>query len=203
MPAWGAAGTLTLVSGVITAIALSSGGFGYQNAPTVAVVDESGTGATVTATVAKGKVTAFTVGAGGTGYTAPRLVVTGGAGDDSDIKLVRDADVEGAQETALFNTNQDLFDSEGAWFRAFNLLTAHYLVEILLAAGEGLASQYNWLTSSKKVGDVAEAYSIPKRIMEDMTLATFSKTRYGALYLSIIGPLIIGNMQTNFRRTPP
>lgn len=203
VPAYGAAGAITRVAGVITAIAVSSGGYNYKEAPTVTVVDPSGTGAVVTATVSGGKVTAFTVGAGGSNYTDPKLVISGGGGDNSDLKLVRDEDIEGAQLDAQFNVNQELFDSQAMWARAFNYLTAHCLVEKLLAAGEGLASQYNWLTTSKSVADVAEAFKIPDRIANDPMLAAFSKTRYGALYLQIISPLLIGNVATQFRQSLP
>lgn len=203
VPAYGAAGTITKVNGVITAIALAAGGFGYKDAPTVTVQDPTGAGAAVTATVAQGKVATFVVGAGGAGYTNPTLVISGGAGDETDLKLVRDDDITGAQADAGFNVNQDLFGSQGDWNRAFNYLTAHMLVEKLLAAGEGLASQYNWLTTSKSVGDVSESFEIPDRIKKDPMLAAFSKTRYGAMYLQIISPLLIGNVMTNFRQSLP
>ncbi len=203
VPAWGAAGTVTKVNGVITAIVIVAGGNGYKTKPTVTLVDATGTGATFTATVAKGKVTAVAVDTGGTGYSNPTLVFTGGAGDESDLNLVRDDDIEQAQADASFNVNQELFDSQGGWNRAFNYLTAHYLVEKLLAAGEGLASQYNWLTASKSVGDVSESFVIPDRIKDDPMLAAFSKTRYGAMYLSIISPLLIGNVATQFRQSMP
>lgn len=203
VPAWGAAGTVTLVNGVITAIALASGGVGYTSAPTVTVQDSTGSGATVTTTIANGKVATFVVSVGGANYRAPTLIISGGAGDESDLSRVRDDDIVGAQADAGFNVNQELFDSQGNWNRAFNYLTAHMLVEKLLAAGEGLASQYNWLTGSKSVGDVSESFVIPDRIKDDPMLAAFSKTRYGAMYLQIISPLLIGNVSTQFRQSLP
>src|SRR4051812_13168425 len=106
VPAYGAAGTVTKVNGVITAIAVALAGFGYQSAPTVTVEDPTGTGATVTATVAGGKVTGFVVGAGGTGYSAPTLVITGGSGSETNLDLVIDEDIVGAQLDASFNMNE-------------------------------------------------------------------------------------------------
>lgn len=203
VPAWGAAGSVTRVNGVITAVAIVAAGVGYKSAPSVAVQDPTGTGATITATVTGGKLDTLVIGAGGTGYSNPTLIFTGGTGDESDLNLVRDDDVQQAQADASFNVNQELFDSQPAWNRAFNYLTAHYLVEKLLAAGEGLASQYNWLTASKSVGDVSESFVIPDRIKDDPMLAAFSKTRYGAIYLSVISPLLIGNVATQFRQSLP
>lgn len=203
VPAWGAAGAVTKVNGVITAILMTAMGVGYKTAPVVTVSDPTGSGATFTATVANGKVTAVAVDVGGTGYSNTTLIFTGGAGDESDLNLVRDDDINQAQADASFNVNQELFDSQQGWNRAFNYLTAHYLVEKMLAAGEGLASQYNWLTASKSVGDVSESFVIPDRIKDDPMLAAFSKTRYGAIYLSIISPLLIGNVATQFRQSLP
>ncbi len=207
VPAWGARGAVTVVNGVVTAVAVEAGGIGYAENPDVAIVNPSGTngtGATVTATANKGRVASFTVGAGGTGYLpTANVIITGGAGDDSDLTRVRDDDILQAQADASFNVNECLFDGQAAWNRAFNYLTAHYLVEKLLAAGEGLASQYNWLTGSKSVGDVSESFVIPDRIKADPLLASFSKTRYGAIYLSIISPLLIGNVATQFRQSLP
>lgn len=204
VPAWGAAaGDITLAAGAITAVALSAGGQGYKVAPTVTVKAQAGAGATITATVAAGKVTGFVVGAGGAGYVAPTIEVTGGAGDETNLTEVQDADITGAIIDAKYNCSQALFDSQEAFSRAFLYLAAHCLVEKLLAAGEGMASQFNWLTAAKGVGDVSESFMIPDRITRDPMLATFSKTRYGALYLQIISPLLIGNIQTSYRQSLP
>lgn len=205
VPAFGAAGGIVVTAGAISSVAVLAGGYGYKTAPTVAVVDEGvgGAGAQITATVASGKVTAFAVVAGGSGYVKPVLSISGGAGDDTNLDLVIDDDIRQAQADAGMNVNPDLFSNDVDWTRAFNYLTAHCLVEKLLAAGEGLASQYNWLTSSKTVGDVSESFEIPDQIKDSPFLAALSKTRYGALYLQIISPLLIGNVMTTFRQSLP
>lgn len=203
VPAFGAAGSITVVAGVITAIGLSAPGQGYGSAPAVAVVDPTGGGAAVTATVANGGVTGFVVGAGGAGYTNPSLLVSGGAGDNTDLTRITDDDVAGAIQDAAFNINQALFDTQANWSRAFCYYAAHCLVERLLAAGEGVRSQFSWLVNAKTVGDVSASFTIPTTILESPFLSLISKTRYGARYLEIIAPLLVGNMQTNFRITPP
>lgn len=204
VPAFGAAGTLTIVAGVITDCALAAPGQGYLGAPTCAIKTKSGTGATITATIANGGVTAFTVGAGGTGYSPDdQLVVSGGAGDNTDLTRVVDADITGAIMDAGYNVNEALFDDQAQYSRAFLYLCAHCLVERLLAAGEGMRSRYNWLVNAKSAGDLSESFTIPENILQSAFLSAVSKTRYGAMYLQIITPLLVGNMATFFRRTPP
>ena len=66
----GAAATVTVENGAVTAITVSSGGTGYDNAPTIFLLDTGGgTGASATATVSGGAVTGVSVSAGGSGYT--------------------------------------------------------------------------------------------------------------------------------------
>lgn len=205
VPAWGALGSISMVAGVITLVTVTVGGRGYAEAPSVAVVDRNGpgAGATFDATVANGKVTAITVVAGGTGYVDPVLVITGGAGDDTDLRKVTDDDIDGASIDAQFNVNQDLFDTESEFKRAFAYLQAHMLVEKIAAATQGLGSQYNWITVAKSVGNVSESFQVPSSILDNPMLAAFGRTRYGALYLQIIAPMLVGNMMTTFRQSLP
>lgn len=206
VPAFGAAGLLTVAGGIITAAALAAGGQGYTTPPAVSVIDAGtppGTGAVITATVANGAVTGFVIGSAGTGYIAPTLALSGGAGDNTDRTRVRDSDIQQAIQGALFNVNQDLFCDQASWAYAFGFLAAHNLVERMLAAGEGLRSRFNWMVTSKSVGDLSEGFAIPDNIMQSSFLASLSKTRYGARYLEIISPLLIGNTLTTFRQTPP
>jgi FtsP/CotA-like multicopper oxidase with cupredoxin domain len=74
-PLGAAAGTVTLSSGVITAIAVASPGAGYVQ-PLVVITDSAGSGASVTAVLTGGQVTGFTVNSGGTGYVNPVVTVT-------------------------------------------------------------------------------------------------------------------------------
>lgn len=203
VPCFGAAGNITVTGGVIGPIGLAAPGIGYITPPQVAVIDPTGSGAIVTATVANGGVTGFVVAAGGTNYTNPTLLIVGGAGSATDKSRVMDADIAGAIQDASFNVNQDLFDTQANWARAFLFLAAHNMVERLLAAGEGLRSRYSWLVNAKSVGDLSESYTIPENILQSAFLASISKTRYGARYLEIISPLLVGNMMTNFRSSLP
>lgn len=207
MPAWGARADLVLgMSGAITGLTLVAGGQGYKVLPTVEIVDLDpghGTGATATVTIKAGKVDTITLTAGGANYSRPAVVFSGGNGDETDPDYVQDADIAGAIVDAQFNMNQALFDNQAMFARAFLFLTAHLLVDKLLMAGEGLASQYNWLTTSKSVGDVSESFQIPQRILDEPLFAGWSKTRYGAMYLQIISPLLTGNVASFHRDTLP
>jgi hypothetical protein len=67
----GAAATVSVTDGAITAISLSAGGSGYTSAPTIFLLDSGGgTGAAASATVSDGAVTGVSVSGGGSGYTA-------------------------------------------------------------------------------------------------------------------------------------
>ena len=208
VPAYGAVGTATIdISGHVTSISLGAGGFGYATVPTVivgAAPGDLGTGATATATIAGGQVTGFTVVTIGSNYGQPPIItITGGAGDNSDLSKVTDNDISGAIFDAQFNINQELFPTQQRFSRAFLYLAAHQLVEKLLAAQEGMGSQYSWLTTSKGIDSVNESFQIPERIAQDPMLSHFSKTRYGAMYLQIISPHLIANVFVAFRETLP
>lgn len=208
VPAYGASGIASInISGIVTSISLGAGGFGYATIPSVivgAAPGDLGTGATATASIAGGQVTGFTVTNGGSNYGQPPIItITGGAGDPSDLSKVTDNDINGAILDAQFNINQDLFPTQQSFSRAFLYLAAHQLVEKLLAAQEGMGSQYSWLTVSKSIDSVTEGFQIPERIAKDPMLSHFSKTRYGAMYLQIISPQLIANVFVAFRETLP
>lgn len=72
--------TATLTSGVVTSIAVVSGGSGFTTAPAVSIDGGGGAGATATATLTGGVVTSIAVTTGGTGYTsAPSVTIGTGA----------------------------------------------------------------------------------------------------------------------------
>ena len=70
-PGSGAAATLTIVSGVITAVTLTSGGSGYLAAPDVIITSTgSGINADIVAIVEDGSVTEFIINNGGSSYVS-------------------------------------------------------------------------------------------------------------------------------------
>jgi hypothetical protein len=70
------AGTVTLATQVITAIAVTNGGNGYGTAPAVTISGGGGTGATATAILVNGVVDSILITANGSGYsTAPTVSI--------------------------------------------------------------------------------------------------------------------------------
>lgn len=121
----------------------------------------------------------------------------------STTEQVMDADINKAIDEAKFNFNEALFGSQAEFNIGFLYLTAHYLVSDLQASSQGIAGQYNWLQTSKSAGNVSESFQIPDRILNNPEFAMFSKTRYGAKFLSLIMPRIIGQIFTVCGRTKP
>ena len=144
-------------------------------------------------------------------YTAPTLADFksrfdrdfGFAQDQTDMTLVRDKDITTAFTQANANFNIALFANQGTYSEALLLLAAHYLTTNLLASSQGLAGTAQWLTNSKAVGNVSEGFSIPERILRSPILSIYSRTLYGMTYLSIIAPLLVGNVRLVCGATTP
>jgi hypothetical protein len=123
-------------------------------------------------------------------YAVP---ASGTGGDATDVSKVTDGDITNAIGLAAFNINDGLFGSQAQFATAYGLLSAHYLVTSLQAAMQGLGGAVSWNSVHKSVGAIQETYQIPDRIAKSPTLSLLSKTPYGAQYLGIIAPLLIGN----------
>jgi hypothetical protein len=207
VPGFGGTAVATWVpGGAITGITITAGGARYSEPPTFTITDPAGAGATLgPAQVAKGAITVPPpVTAGGNGYIQPVVTVTGGGGDNTDLELVTDDDLNNAiQDAAIFDINQGFFATQAAFTRSFLFLAAHYLQTNIAASMEGLASQYNWLTQSKSVGDISESYEIPEWMARDPMLCDFSKTKYGAKFLTSIAPFLVGHTMALCRSSNP
>lgn len=107
---------------------------------------------------------------------------------------VQDADITKAISEAAYNFNPGLFSSQANYTLGFLYLTAHYLVMDLRASAQGIQGNYPWMSVSKSVGSVSESTAIPERIMANPILAMLSKTYYGAKYLSLVLPNLVGNV---------
>lgn len=206
VPSYGATGTAVLSAGAVQSITLNSGGVLYNKTPLVQFAGggANATGAAATVTLTNNSVSAFVVTAGGSGYVKPPLVtVVSQDGDDTDLKKVTDQDILNAQGIAPANINQGLFPSQESYTTCFNLLSAHYMVTNLLNSTQGVKSQYDWLTQQRAVGSVSSTFIIPKSVRDSPFFATLTATRYGAQYLSIIAPLLHGNVRIVAGDTTP
>lgn len=192
--------------GVVTGIAVTTPGSGYvaTQPPTVVIYGGGGVGAKATATVVGDAVTVITLVNPGFGYKTVPLVYVTLAGDNTDTEKVTDFDLARAFTAAVqFNMSASLFGSQSAFSYAMNLLAAHYLCQTLQAGGTGLGGKAEWLTNSKTVGNVTESYSIPERVLKSPFLAKLSKTTYGAQFLELVSPQLIGNFQSFHGITHP
>lgn len=120
-----------------------------------------------------------------------------------NVSSVMNADIQKGLDDAGVNINPSLFASQQIFNIAYLNLAAHFMVLSLSSASQGVQGRYTWLVSSKSVGNVSESYTIPQRFIDNPYLASLSKTNYGAKYLSMVLPLITGNMFTVEGGTTP
>lgn len=115
--------------------------------------------------------------------------------DECDKDLVTDLDLTKAFTEATINFNPGLFSTDDQLKTSFLYLSAHYLVNDLQTSAEGATSVGYFTVASRSVGSVSESYDLPSWMKTDPNLSYYATTRYGQKYLSIIKPLLVGNVQ--------
>jgi len=113
------------------------------------------------------------------------------------LSTVIDSDIQKGIDLALINFNEELFGLQADYTTAYLYLAAHYLVTNLRASSQGLAGSYAWLTASKSVGSVNESFQIPQYILDHPMLGMLTKTTYGAQYLFLVLPRLVGQIFTS------
>lgn len=108
--------------------------------------------------------------------------------------FIMDSDITRAFSEAKINFNESLFSTDDSLKLTFLYLAAHYMVNDLQTAQQGIGSGAVFPVNSRTVGSVSESYSIPEWMLKDPILGSFSTTRYGQKYISLIKPLLIGNV---------
>lgn len=116
---------------------------------------------------------------------------------------VTDADITKALGQAAFNFNEALFGSQTEFNIGFCYLTAHYLVIDLQTSSQGLSGSFAWLEASKAVGSVSQSFSIPQQVLDHPVYSMLSKTNYGAKFLSLMLPRLVGQIFVSFGGTTP
>lgn len=116
---------------------------------------------------------------------------------------VLDSDISKAFGQVNFNINQALFANQEQYTIGYLLLSAHYLVVDLRMSSQGINGQYGWLEQSKSVGSVNQAFAIPPRILDNPYFAMLTKTNYGAKYLEILLPQMVGQVFITYGDTRP
>lgn len=107
---------------------------------------------------------------------------------------IQDTDIAKAYGQVNFVINTELFNNQENYTLGYLWLAAHYLVIDLRASSQGIAGRYNWLEASKNAGGLSSSFSIPQRILDNPYFAMLTQTRYGAKYLEILLPGLVGQM---------
>lgn len=114
--------------------------------------------------------------------------------DASLDDYVQDDDIDRAFDEAEFNINQGIFSTDAQIQLAYLYVTAHYLVNDMRAAMQGIESSGSFNVSARSVGRVSETYAIPQRYLDSPALSFFTTSAYGMKYLSLVMPHLVGNI---------
>ncbi len=123
------------------------------------------------------------------------------AGQVNDFVLPQDITNAFLEAQAIFN--QALFGDDATIKMAYLYCTAHYLVNDLRAALQGIESSGNFPVSSRSVGSMSESYQIPDIYKDHPQLAFFTTSAYGMKFLSIALPNLVGNIRAVHGGTNP
>lgn len=116
---------------------------------------------------------------------------------------VLNADILNAFNLVDITINPCLWANQTAYQIGYGYLAAHFLVLNLRSSSQGLNGQYNWAQNSKSVGGVSEGFTIPQRIIDNPDFMAYMKTNYGAMYLNLLWPQLVGQTFTVHGRTKP
>jgi len=114
-------------------------------------------------------------------------------GTDPNVSVL-DADILNSYVQANIMANPIFWADQGSYTYGYLLLAAHFLVLNLRASSQGINGQWNWAQNSKGVGSVSEGFQIPERISANPELMMLTKTNYGAMYLQLILPQLMGQV---------
>lgn len=116
--------------------------------------------------------------------------------------LVMDADVTKALATAASVFNDALWADAAERATPFLYASAHYLVLSLQAAGglsavnlsRGAKNHGGGTIQTKSVGSVSVAFALSESLTNDPILSQFQSTDYGRIYLGMLAPRLVGNV---------
>lgn len=114
--------------------------------------------------------------------------------NDSVDNYIQDSDILRAFNEAKVNFNAALFGDDDTVKMVFLYLAAHYLVIDLNNAMNPLAMGFMGFTQSKSVGSVSQSFALPDFVTRNATLSQYMQTGFGAKYVSLIYPYLIGNV---------
>lgn len=116
-------------------------------------------------------------------------------GSDADTEITN-GDISKAMGITDITIPQALFPSQNFYTIGYMYLTAHNLVESISASTQGISGRYEWAIGNKSVGSVSVGYNIPDTVLKNPALTFLTKTTYGAKYLELVYPFLIGPVGT-------
>ena len=116
-------------------------------------------------------------------------------------EFVKDSDISKGLDLAFVNFNIELFANQQSFTIGYLLLSAHYLVTNLRASSQGISGQFTWLESSKSVSSVSQSFAIPPDILSNPYISMLMKTTYGAKFIELIYPSLVGQVFTSMGKT--
>lgn len=126
--------------------------------------------------------------------TLPTDTTNWALANDSVDNYIQDSDILRAFNEAKVNFNAALFGDDDTVKMVFLYLAAHYLVIDLNNAMNPLSMGFMGFTQSKSVGSVSQSFALPDFVTRNAALSQYMQTGYGAKYVSLIYPYLIGNV---------
>lgn len=114
--------------------------------------------------------------------------------NDTVDNYIQDSDILRAFNEAKINFNANLFSDDDTIKMVFLYLAAHYLVVDLNNSMNPLAMGFMGFTQSKSVGSVSQSFALPDFVTKNAALSQYMQTGYGAKYVSLITPYLVGNI---------
>lgn len=114
--------------------------------------------------------------------------------NDSVDNYIQDSDILRAFNEAKVNFNAALFGDDDTVKMVFLYLAAHYLVIDLNNAMNPMAMGFMGFTQTKSVGSVSQSFALPDFVTRNAALSQYMQTGYGAKYVSLIYPYLVGNV---------
>lgn len=114
--------------------------------------------------------------------------------DLSKLDYIQDRDITNAFAESMLSFNRVLFDSDDNIILGYLYLTAHFLVNDIKAASNGIDSRGVFPVASHSAGSVSESFIIPERYSKSTILSFYTSSSYGLKYLNMILPYMVGNI---------
>lgn len=117
--------------------------------------------------------------------------------------FVMDQDIAKAIEEADYDLNEGVFPDQQTFTLAFLYLIAHFLVTDLRNSSQGLSGRTQFIESSKSVGSVSQAFTIPSWATDSPYWTMLATTSYGGKYMQLVQPFFVGNIMWVCGSTKP